>query len=438
MASEPTGTPLQKFPEPEYLDDPIPAERYTSPEFAAREWKRMWTRTWQIAGPESDVAKVGDYFTFEIGHESILVVRSAPDELSAFYNVCQHRASQIVTQRGCGHARAFTCPYHLWSYDLEGRLRGLPDRDDFRQGIPEGMRIPAVRVDTWGGWVWINMNPDAEPLGRFLRPVVEHLDPYDFGASYALTRDVTFDWACNWKVAVDAFNEVYHVAGIHPELIPFTDDVDCPIDLLGKHSRFLFHVGRPSPRWTDQKAHAAGYPDRRALTQELRGLLQAYGVDAAPFERDSSGARGALIRAQRELGEQKGWNLSALNDEQLWIDVHYQLFPNVTLNISVGHFWFFRARPHPDDPNRMFWDFQEYHRMAPGGPRPQRPEHVHSDWGGEERAALHLALRQDGDTAPPQQRGLRSRGFRGLHLAHQERRIRHFHHVLDGYLGDGR
>ncbi len=95
MASEPIGTPLHKFPEPEYGDEPIPKERYTSPEFAAREWERMWTRTWQIAGPVSDLDKVGDYFSFEIGHESILVVRSGPAEISAFYKRSKTTARQV-------------------------------------------------------------------------------------------------------------------------------------------------------------------------------------------------------------------------------------------------------------------------------------------------------------------------------------------------------
>jgi hypothetical protein len=82
----------------------------------------------------------------------------------------------------------------------------------------------------------------------------------------------------------------------------------------------------------------------------------------------------------------------------------------------------------------MYWDFQEYRRIAPGGERPPRPQHVHTRWGEGHEKDLHLALRQDGDAAPPQQRGLASRGFKGMVLAHQERRIRHFHGVLEEYL----
>ena len=434
MSVDPIGTPLHKFPEPVLDHAIIPKERYTSREFAKLEWDRMWTRTWLLAGTLSDLENVGDYFSFEIGRESIVVARSAPDRIDAFYNVCQHRASQVVVGRGCGHARSFVCPYHLWTYDLTGKLRGLPDREDYPQGVPDDMRMPALRVETWGGWVFVHMDPDAPPLADHLGVVADHLAPYDFARNYALAEDYTFEWECNWKVGVDAFNEVYHVQGIHPELLPFSDDVDCPIDLLGLHSRFLFKVGIPSPRWSDHKAQAAGYRDRFALSKEMRELLGHFQIDPAPYENDATSIRPVLIQRSRELARLAGWDVSALNDEQLWIDVHYSLFPNITLNISVNHFWLFRHRPHPTDPERMFWDFQEYRRIAPGGERPPRPPHVEAKWGDGHEKKIHLALFQDGNAAPPQQRGLGSRGFRGLHLAHQERRIRHFHAILSGYV----
>ena len=105
MSETPVGTPLHKFPEPALGRAPIPKERYTSAEFARLEWERMWTRTWLYAGPLSDLTRVGDYFTFEIGRESIVVVRSGPDRVEAFYNVCQHRASQVVLSRGTWRPR---------------------------------------------------------------------------------------------------------------------------------------------------------------------------------------------------------------------------------------------------------------------------------------------------------------------------------------------
>ena len=437
MATDtPRGTPLKKFEEPELSGGLIPKERYTSQAFAQREWDRMWTRTWLLAGPVSDLPEVGSYFTFEIGEESILVVRSASERISAFYNVCQHRASRVVTEPGCGRTGAFVCPYHLWAYDLDGCLTRVPDREDFGKELPASTRLPQVQADTWGGFVFVNLDPAAKPLREYLGVLPDHLDPYDFGKNYALAQDMTFEWECNWKIGVDAFNEVYHVQGIHPELLDISDDVDCPVDLLELHSRFLFHVLRPSPRWTDERAQRAGYRDRHQLTDQVRDILKNLGVDPDAFDGDMRDVRPAMMKRLREVGELGGLDFSQLNDEQLWMDVHYTIFPNITLNISPGHFWLFRHRPHPRDPHRMFWDFQEYQRIPRGAEPGERPEHVRSKWGEGKESALHLALRQDGDAAGPLQQGMRSRGFQGLVLAHQERRIRHFHANLDGYLED--
>ena len=430
------GTPLEKFPEPVHGTGGIPKHRYLDREFARLEDERMWCRAWLYAGPASDVEEVGDFLRFEIGNESILVVRAAPGEggLRAFYNVCQHRGSQLVLEQGCGHARRFTCPYHLWSYDLEGQLVHAPDREDFPQGNPEGLRIPSVRVDEWNGLVFVNMDPDAETLREFLGVSAQHLAPYDFANNYHLAIDQTFDWPCNWKAGVDAFNEVYHVQGIHPEILDFTDDVDCPIDLLGKHSRFLFTVLRPSPRWTDELAQARGLRDRYALSDTVRTFVAAAGLDPDEYD-DHRKLRPAMIARTRALSEEFGLDVALLNDDQLFIDVHYQFFPNITFNISIQHFWLFRARPHPTgDPNRMLWDFQEFRRKPKDAPAPERPAHTNHVWGDGSEREIDVVLQQDGNQAGPIQAGMRSRGFQELRLAHQERRIRHFHAVLDEYL----
>jgi phenylpropionate dioxygenase-like ring-hydroxylating dioxygenase large terminal subunit len=426
-------TPLEKAPEPDLGTDLIPKERYTSRAFMELELERMWPRAWLMAGALADLEEVGDYFTFEIGRESIIVVRSAPDRIDAFHNACQHRGYRICEQER-GHDKTFVCPYHLWAYDLRGKLRGVPDREDYPQGIPDDARLQPVLCDVWGAWVFVNMNPDAEPLAEYLGEAGEHLEPYHFERNYALTEDITFLWDCNWKVGVDAFNEVYHVQGIHPELLEISDDVDCPIDLYGKHSRFLFKVGVPSPRWTDTKARAAGYRDRNQVTKEMAGVLEAFGLDPKAFDGRVDEIRPALIQALRATAEQADLDFDDLDDEQLWMDVHYSFFPNITFNISPGHFWLFRSRPHPTDPDKMYWDYQNWARIPRGADRPPRPVHRHAVWGDGQEKELHLALRQDGDAAAPIQAGMHSRGFEGLHLAAQERRIRLFHKVLGDYI----
>jgi phenylpropionate dioxygenase-like ring-hydroxylating dioxygenase large terminal subunit len=429
-------TPVTKLAEPDLGGNAlIPKDRYLSREYQERERQHLWPRVWNLVGPTSDVADPGDYLVFDLGDESVLVTRGGDGVLRAFHNVCQHRGRRL-REEGSGRAEMFQCPYHRWTYDPDGALISAPDADDFPQGDPTGcIGLPEVRCATWNGWVFVNLDPDAEPLEAFLGPLAEHLDPYDFGAHYHLVEDISMAWACNWKVGVDAFNEVYHVQGIHPELLSFTDDVDCPVDILGNHSRFIFRVGYPSPRWTDELAHREGYTDRHQLTQMMRTIMEGAGLNPAEFDGRPHDVRPALFRARREFGERNGLDYDALADEQLTDDFHYFIFPNITLNISADHFWFFRHRPHATDPERMWWDFQTYVRLPAGVDPPPRPERVVCTVGDGTEPKLHLALQQDAAAAPPVQAGMRSSGFTGLFLAYQERRIRHFHRLLDEYVG---
>jgi phenylpropionate dioxygenase-like ring-hydroxylating dioxygenase large terminal subunit len=428
-------TPVTKLPEPDLGQALIPKDRYLSSEYLASERERLWPRVWNLVGPTSDVVEAGDYLVFDLGDESVLVVRGDDDRVRAFHNVCQHRGRRL-REEGCGHASMFQCPYHLWTYGRDGALTWVPDADDFPQGDPtRSIRLAEVRCETWNGWVFVNLDPDAEPLTEFLGPLVEHLAPYDFAANYHLVEDISMAWACNWKVGVDAFNEVYHVQGIHPELLSFTDDVDCPIDILGKHSRFIFRVGYPSPRWTDDLARREGYANRNQITQMMRVIMEGAGLDPSRFEGHPEHVRPALFRARREYGARNGLRYDDLADEQLTDDFHYFIFPNITLNISADHFWFFRHRPHPTDPQQMWWDFQTYVRLPPGVDPPPRPERTVCVFGDGTEQKLHLALQQDAAASPPVQAGMRSAGFTGLYLARQERRIRHFHRTLEDYVG---
>ena len=113
-----------------------------------------------------------------------------------------------------GHAESFQCAYHFFEFNLDGSKKFVPDEDTFTQGVPQETALVEVPCDTWGGFVWFNMNPDAESLDEFLGVVAEHLAPYHF-EDYAIGQDMTIEWDANWKASVDAFNEVYHVQGMH-------------------------------------------------------------------------------------------------------------------------------------------------------------------------------------------------------------------------------
>jgi phenylpropionate dioxygenase-like ring-hydroxylating dioxygenase large terminal subunit len=423
MASSPRPeTPLTKAPEPDLGTELVPKERYTSAEFMRLEAERLWPRVWLLAGPETDAKEPGDWFTFEVGPESIIVARARDGRLHAHHNVCLHRGNRLC-EPGRGRSATFSCRYHAWEWNLDGTLRCATDADTFPQGVPPDLRLGPVRCETWGGFVWVTMDSAAESLAEYLGVVPEHLAPYHF-EEHVLVDDVTLEIDCNWKTCVDAFNEAYHVQGTHPELLEWTDDVNVQIDLYGRHSRFIFPVGRPSPR--------LGRLGR--VPAPMRDILLAgAGIDGETFAGTVDDVRPAVLAAMRKQGEALGMDLSALRDAQMVDDYHYTIFPNVTLNVHGRGFWLFRHRPHPTDPNRMYFDFQDYLRWpASLGPR-TRPAHRTDVEGG---TSLGIVLDQDLYNLPRVQAGMQSRAFEGLVLNSQERRIRHFHRTLESYLRD--
>ncbi len=413
------GTPTEKAPEPVLGTELIPKERYTSKEYMELEWERMWTKVWNMAGRESDIPNVGDYFTTELGPESLLIVREAEDKVRAFYNVCPHRGNQIRNP-GMGHAESFQCAYHFFEFNLDGSKKFVPDEDTFTQGVPQETALVEVPCDTWGGFVWFNMNPDAEPLLEFLEPVNWHLDPYHF-EEYAIVQDLTVEWDTNWKASVDAFNEVYHVQGIHPQLLESLDDIHVQIDLYERHNRYLVPFGLVSPR----------YPNQKEVTQPLREFMVAAGIDPDTFEGGMGDVRPAMQAATKKSAAAQGLDVSELNDDQLSDDYHYYIFPSLTFNTNALNFLFFRQRPHPTDPNKMFFDMQTYVRIPPGVDHPPRPIHAQYKHG---EISIGLVMDQDSYNLPRVQKGMNSRAYKGLLINYRERRIRHMHKVLDNYL----
>ena len=424
-ATEPRRTPVEKAPEPELGTALIPKERYTSPEFMRLEWERLWTKVWLMGPRLQDLTEVGDYVCEEIGPESLIFVRSSPDEVRAFHNVCPHRGNRL-RNLGMGHVDSFRCSYHFFEFNLDGSKRRIPDAHDFRQGLPdERICMHRVRADTWGGWVWYTLNPEAESLEEYLGVIPEHLDPYLF-EEQVIINDKTIEWDCNWKASVDAFNETYHVQAIHPQLLGMLDDINVQIDLYPRHNRYLVPFGVLSPR----------YPDQDEVTQPLREMMAAAGIDVATFKGKAKDVRPELIAAGRRNFEARGMDSSALNDNQLVDDYHYMIFPNATFNTHAGGFMLFRQRPHATDPNKMLFDLQNF-VLLPKGSDPVRAEHEHFKHGDQ---SLGLVLDQDSYNLPRVQKGMQSSAYKGLHISHQERRIRHMHRTVDQYLfggGDG-
>jgi phenylpropionate dioxygenase-like ring-hydroxylating dioxygenase large terminal subunit len=408
-----------KFPDPLLGDAVVAKERYTSPEFMRLEWERMWRRVWLLGGRESDLAEPGDYVATEIGRESVLIVRQRDRSLKAFYNVCQHRGNRLRPE-GVSSADSFKCQYHHWEYDLDGSFKRIPDLDTFPQGAPPCRGIRQLPVEAFGSFVWFSLDPNVQPLRDYLGVVADHLSAYDFH-KMAMTRDITVEWDCNWKASVDAFNESYHVQGIHPQLLWYLHDLDIQIDCLGRHNRYLI----PFATWSPRIRRPPAIPD------PIKVVMKAAGMDPADYDEPFENIRRDVQRFKRTHGPAQGKDYSKLNDDQLTDDYHYMVFPNVTLNVHADDLMLFRQRPHPTDPNRMYYDVWTFELVPDGKEWPARPKHQHFRHG---EKSIGLVLDQDAANLPGVQLGMHSDGFDGLWLGAQELRIRHFHSVIDEYL----
>jgi phenylpropionate dioxygenase-like ring-hydroxylating dioxygenase large terminal subunit len=420
-------------------DDAVPRARYTSPDFAALEFERLWARVWQVACREEEVADVGEFCEYLIGDQSVLVVRSDPDTIRAFHNTCLHRGTRLADGAGSFPDACIRCRYHAWRYDLDGRLVEVVDADEF-DPIPAGSGLATVRVDRWGGFVWVCLDPAAPPLLEYLDPLPTLLAPYHLHRLRLRTYLSTV-LPANWKVAVDAFNEGYHVQGTHPQLLAWTDDVSLEYEPLGIHA----HYGRlpnarrqlrPSPRLGLSPGE---YNEGEILENFIRGLGGLFYRDeqALVEEIRAAGLDGETMlshyqKGRRTLLASRGVAVEEFADDQLTSADDVFLFPNMLGPIYPGIAIIFRVRPNGLDPDSCIkdtWFLQWPQEGAPPKRAERRffPDWTERDWG--------EITNQDYANMAHVQIGMKSRGGPDIRLnRRQEANILHMHRVIDRYL----
>jgi phenylpropionate dioxygenase-like ring-hydroxylating dioxygenase large terminal subunit len=194
----------------------LPAWCYTSPAFYSREVERIWRKVWNFLGSATHIPKPGDYFTVAFAGVPIIVLRDHDGRVRTFANSCRHRGSVLL--QGEGNCKAIACPYHSWTYGLDGRLRGAPEMEK-TVGFDKGdYGLIEIKTDIWGGFIFVNFDKDCEPLRTFLGDLPEKLAPYRMD-DLVLTRRKTYDLACNWKLFVENAKEAYHIATVHRSTI---------------------------------------------------------------------------------------------------------------------------------------------------------------------------------------------------------------------------
>lgn len=402
----------------------IPTDRYTSEAFAAMEAERMWPFAWQVACTVDHVPEPGDFYEYVAGRLSVLVVRGDDGELRAFQNTCRHRGSTICTGQGSDLSE-LRCPFHRWAWDLEGNLREVPSRKGFGPGFrTEDHGLLAARVDTWGPLVFVNLDPDAVSLAEYLEGMWHDAD-WALLDEFHTDAAVRVPMPSNWKVVAEGFSEIYHVQGIHPEMLYTIDDIHSP-QRLWTHAGVCYQqYGVPSPRL------------REVSDQEIwDGMLATQGgrfgaTEGAPMPEIPEGQtlRDVFAQLARDVQAQRGVDMSRFSVDQIMNLSQYNLFPNVTVLVWGDMVNVLLARPgtSPDEAELVMYAL---YRRPPGSPRTRV-----SDIPLPADAPLGLVIGQDVDLVGRVQRGLHQPGADHLTVGSEEVRVINLHRNLERYLG---
>lgn len=434
-------------PVPDYLRErgllevgvqPVAATRYFSPEFFEHEARHVWSRVWQMACREEDIPKVGDHHIYEIVGKSLIIVRSAPDTIKALYNSCLHRGRKLATHNGCKNE--FKCPYHGITWSIDGSFKENPIGWDFPQWKDRDVSLPEARVETWGGFVFVNFDPAAKPLAHYIQPIADDFARFHWENRYRMWW-IQKKIRCNWKAAAEAFMESHHSVTTHPQILGSLADANSQYDIPNDWvSRQFTATGVASPflpPMTEQEIvdHMTG--------RGRAALLSSSDPQALP---PGESARTHLAEmSRRSLAQTYGYDYSQSADAEMLDALLYNLFPNFSVWAGEGPKLTYRWRPLALDPNAAIMDIMMHAPCPKGQPRPKPAAPVLLDFdepvsgvappGQEGLAAI---FDQDFSNLPHVQDGLMATRTGVVHLGkYTEMRIRHLHQMIDRLIAEG-
>jgi phenylpropionate dioxygenase-like ring-hydroxylating dioxygenase large terminal subunit len=356
----------------------VSRRRYIDPDFFKLEMDAVFRKSWLAIAHVSEVPAVGSYVTFDLPFAPVLIVRGKDMKVRAFMNACRHRGAPVVREeKGC--ARVLVCQYHAWSYDLDGRLRGVPQKHDFCGLKNEDYPLQSIRCESWGGLLFINFDADAMPLAQWLAPFGDTYN-HIVGAPLRLVSRRSYVIDCNWKIAVEAFWETYHVTTIHKDTAALVIDSNSTAFVLHPHG---------------------------------------HGTMIPPYRQDvltSSEWKGTALRSTLEPIEGFDFNDGVVTPG---------LFPNGFVSFERAGFplvvkW-------PLGPGKTQIDLIWYGRDWGDGEMPD-------EWHGRVEAFHNLML-EDIENMAPMQKSIEADPDKGVPFCNQEARLYQLHAQIDNLIG---
>jgi len=428
----------------------VPAEAYVSADYARAEQDKLWRKVWLQAGRVEDIPEVGDFITYDILTDSVIIVRSGPEEISAYFNVCPHRGRRLVdTPPGQRNARGtrknFICGYHGWTFGLDGENGYVAHQDDWQGSLCGGRAdLNPVKVDTWGGWLWVNLDPDSGALADYLDPAAGLLDPYELQNMRPRWRKwVVFE--CNWKVAMEAFCETYHVDTTHPEFLEFGQ-----FRGWARNQKLHSNIGYDAPKGQEEDSGKLrlGIGDARISTADMQNFTWENAntnttrtlVDVANRLKDElpegtppAEVSAYWIKTAREEDAARGvvWPVvDPLHTAKA--GTAWQIFPNFQIGHAVNNMLCYQARPYTlGDPDMCIFEAAVY-ELYPEGEAPA------TEWEYTEPTDWPPVLQQDFNNMAAVQQGMKNVGFKGSQPnPYMERSVASLHYNLSRFMGTG-
>lgn len=433
IASDGDQTPAPLLAESyQFLGDAdIAFARYTSEDLYDQEIRSVWSRTWQWACREEHIPNVGDYVVYDVGPYSIIVIRATKDDVKGFVNSCLHRGMQLCDAGSQGQGKQFLrCPFHGFTWHLDGTLKEIPCRWDFPHINDAEFSLPQVRVALWSGFVFINMDSNAQDLNDYLEVLPEHFADWPLENRY-VTLHVEKVLPANWKMAMEAFLEAFHVLATHSQAVKTAGDANAQYDIFGDNvTRFVHTIGYPSPHLRDQ-------PSQEEQLQALGGWHLLEGANKLP---EGETARSLLAAdRRRQLSNEMDVDLTNVSTSEMLDSIEYFLFPNMFLFPGITIPMIYRFRP--IDVDHCLHEILFLQPVPENGPRPEPARKVrleiedsYTTVDGFDPGLAHV-FDQDTNNLYHQRAGAKA-SVKGAQTLgnYQEARIRRLHMTLDKYL----